>query len=173
MVYRCRVCGYIFDEKDGKPFSELSECPTCKMGPDAFECIDEGSGAEDEEEVLRVAVYIHKVKSVKAGDLVRSLCEQCHKRCQKELGRPCEFYHYSDLGNYDMTSLDRPFLGKLKKDIEKGEIDIVIVPLLSMISSEIDKVLEFYKFLKDHKVMLMSERDGLKVEIVLDKALNA
>lgn len=169
MVYRCRVCGYIFDEKDGKSFSELTECPTCKMGPDAFECISEND-TSSEEEVLRVGVYIHKVKSVKAGDMVRALCEQCHQRCARDLDHPCEFYHYSDLGHYDMTTLERPFLGKLMKDIDKGDIDIVIVPVLSMISSELEKVLEFYQFLKERKVLLMSERDGLKVQVVLDKA---
>lgn len=35
--YRCRVCGYIFDEaEEGKPFSELKECPLCHVGREAF-----------------------------------------------------------------------------------------------------------------------------------------
>lgn len=39
-MYRCRVCGYIFNEaQEGKPFSSLKECPTCHMGPDAFQRI--------------------------------------------------------------------------------------------------------------------------------------
>ncbi len=39
-IYRCRVCGYIFNEaEEGKPFSTLKECPTCHMGPDAFQQI--------------------------------------------------------------------------------------------------------------------------------------
>ena len=173
MVYRCRVCGYIFDEKEGRSFSEITECPKCKMGPEAFECIDDSSADDTEEEILRVAVYIHKVKSVKAGELVRGLCEQCHRRCSKDLEYPCQYFHYSDLGHYDMTTLERPFLGKLMKDIEHGDIDVVVVPLLSMISSEIEKVLEFYKFLKERKVLLMTERDGLKAQAVLEKALQA
>lgn len=37
-VYRCRVCGYIFDESlEGKPFSTLEQCPICKQGPGAFQ----------------------------------------------------------------------------------------------------------------------------------------
>ncbi len=37
-VYRCRVCGYIFDESlEGKPFSTLEKCPICKQGPGAFQ----------------------------------------------------------------------------------------------------------------------------------------
>ena len=33
MVYKCSICGYEYDEeKEGKPFSELTECPICKYG---------------------------------------------------------------------------------------------------------------------------------------------
>lgn len=38
MVYKCSVCGYVYDEeKEGKPFSELRECPVCKQPPEKFE----------------------------------------------------------------------------------------------------------------------------------------
>lgn len=36
-VYKCSVCGYIYDEeKEGKPFSELKECPVCKQPSSKF-----------------------------------------------------------------------------------------------------------------------------------------
>ena len=32
MVYKCSVCGFVFDEeKEGKSFSELTACPLCKQ----------------------------------------------------------------------------------------------------------------------------------------------
>lgn len=38
MVYRCTICGYVYDEeKEGKPFSELEKCPLCGMPADKFE----------------------------------------------------------------------------------------------------------------------------------------
>lgn len=38
MVYKCSVCGYVFDEeKEGRPFSELTECPMCKQPAEKFE----------------------------------------------------------------------------------------------------------------------------------------
>lgn len=41
MVYKCSICGYEYDEeKEGKPFSELTECPLCKQPPDKFEVIE-------------------------------------------------------------------------------------------------------------------------------------
>lgn len=40
MVYQCSVCGYEYDEeKEGKPFSELTECPICKQPPEKFETV--------------------------------------------------------------------------------------------------------------------------------------
>lgn len=37
MVYRCSVCGYLFDEeKEGKSLSELTECPLCKQPVEKF-----------------------------------------------------------------------------------------------------------------------------------------
>ena len=39
-VYKCSICGYIYDEaKEGKPFSELDACPICKQPLDKFEKI--------------------------------------------------------------------------------------------------------------------------------------
>ncbi len=36
-IYQCTICGYIFDEeKEGRKFSELSECPVCKQPLDKF-----------------------------------------------------------------------------------------------------------------------------------------
>lgn len=37
MIYKCSICGYEYDEeKEGKPFSELTACPVCKQPPDKF-----------------------------------------------------------------------------------------------------------------------------------------
>lgn len=38
MIYKCSICGYVYDEeKEGKPFSQLTECPICKQPPEKFE----------------------------------------------------------------------------------------------------------------------------------------
>lgn len=43
MIYRCSICGYVYDEeKEGKPFSELKECPVCKQPPERFEAVEAG-----------------------------------------------------------------------------------------------------------------------------------
>ena len=41
MVYKCSICGYVYDEeKEGKPFSELTECPVCKQPPERFQEVE-------------------------------------------------------------------------------------------------------------------------------------
>ena len=41
MVYKCSICGYVYDEeKEGKPFSELTECPVCKQPPGKFNAVE-------------------------------------------------------------------------------------------------------------------------------------
>ena len=45
-VYRCKICGAIYDEeKEGKPLSELTGCPVCKVPVSNFELV-QGSTEE-------------------------------------------------------------------------------------------------------------------------------
>ncbi len=51
MVYRCTVCGYIFDEeKEGELLSQLTECPVCKQPIDKFELVESKASNESAEE---------------------------------------------------------------------------------------------------------------------------
>ena len=55
MVYRCTICGHIFDEeKEGRPLSSLSECPLCKQPIDKFVPIESESASTKGEKVLSV-----------------------------------------------------------------------------------------------------------------------
>lgn len=49
-VYKCSVCGYIFDEeKEGKSFDSIEVCPVCGQPRDVFEKLEEGEGDDTEE----------------------------------------------------------------------------------------------------------------------------
>ena len=40
--YKCLMCGYVYDEeKEGKPFSEVTECPACFSPASLFEPLEE------------------------------------------------------------------------------------------------------------------------------------
>lgn len=48
-VYRCSVCGYLYDEeKEGVPFSELSACPVCKQPVEKFVPVNEAEEGKKE-----------------------------------------------------------------------------------------------------------------------------
>lgn len=66
MIYRCSVCGYVFDEeKEGRSFSELTECPVCRQPADRFEPVEESAGE---------AVQVSETAPVKAtGDTGETL----------------------------------------------------------------------------------------------------
>ncbi len=50
MVYKCSVCGYVFDEeKEGKRLSELTECPMCRQTADKFVPVEESLSEEGTE----------------------------------------------------------------------------------------------------------------------------
>ena len=41
-VYRCRACGYIFDEeKEGKSIRDIDVCPRCKQPDDMFVLVED------------------------------------------------------------------------------------------------------------------------------------
>lgn len=48
MIYKCSVCGYVYDEEaEGKPFSELEQCPLCKQPAEKFERMSAGEKQEE------------------------------------------------------------------------------------------------------------------------------
>ena len=74
MVYKCSVCGYVYDEeKEGKPFSELTECPVCKQPPEKFK-------AEAAENAAAISAESGKrPESVNTGDLDISYPKETRK----------------------------------------------------------------------------------------------
>lgn len=59
--YKCSVCGYIYDEeKEGKPFSELTECPVCKQPVSEFQKV------EDDNPVVRNYRYMKEIQQMAA-----------------------------------------------------------------------------------------------------------
>lgn len=54
--YRCSVCGYVFDEeKEGKHFQDLKECPVCKQPPERFVLLEEAGEETIQEDTAGAA----------------------------------------------------------------------------------------------------------------------
>lgn len=83
MVYKCSVCGYVFDEEaEGSSFSELPQCPMCKQPADKFELVSSGeegkSAAETEAD----------------GPLARASGEELDLSYPKEIRKTDSSYRY-------------------------------------------------------------------------------
>ena len=92
MKYRCKICGYIFDEeKEGKKFSELKEdytCPMCFVGKMMFAPYEE----EPEEVKKSKRIFEHAVLfdeknlGVAKDDSVCIDCGICKSTCLERCG---------------------------------------------------------------------------------------
>ncbi len=77
MVYKCSVCGYLFDEeKEGKSFSDLTECPLCKQPMDKFEII---SSEETKDSVPEKPLNLDYPKETKKTDSNYRYMKEIHK----------------------------------------------------------------------------------------------
>lgn len=88
MIYKCSVCGYIFDEsKEGYPFSELTQCPLCKQPVDKFVPV---------EDTLEKTVFSeeYSCKSCKAEDTVLKGQEKLNLEYPKETRNANSNYRY-------------------------------------------------------------------------------
>ena len=67
--YRCSVCGYIYDEeKEGAPFSTLSECPVCHQPASAFQLYEDVSDTGQERKPKRKLDYAKEIRLGGHGD---------------------------------------------------------------------------------------------------------
>ncbi len=67
--YKCSVCGYVYDEeKEGKPFSELTECPVCHQPREVFEKLAEKPTVPEQAEsgpLAYPAEYVRRDETVR------------------------------------------------------------------------------------------------------------
>lgn len=76
MVYKCSICGYEYDEeKEGKPFSELTQCPVCKQPPEKFAPVQ----AEPSNSIIASSAPEKEPASTTAGDLDLSYPKETRK----------------------------------------------------------------------------------------------
>lgn len=67
-VYKCNVCGFIYDEaKEGRPFSDLKECPVCHQPTSAFylyeSVAEQGQPAEKKHTLEYASEYVRHDES--------------------------------------------------------------------------------------------------------------
>ena len=100
--------------------------------------------------------------------------ESCQDKARELLGEDCEFIFYLDrsesrlTGDNIHTVKNRPRFVSLLKDIEKGDIDAVVMTFMGELSIEESFIIDFYRFLKEHGVKLITVREGFRIMEMLD-----
>ncbi len=79
--YKCSVCGYIYDEeKEGKPFSEMKECPVCKQPPEKFKNIEDTEKEEKKAKEKQTKTDSNKEKAKKETPAINLFYDETYVR---------------------------------------------------------------------------------------------
>ena len=103
--------------------------------------------------------------------------ESCIEKAQELFDEKCEFIFYLDRSESRLTGKDihnvknRLRFLSLLSDIEKGDIDVVMVTFMGELTIEEEFIIEFYRYLKEHGVKLVTVREGFKIMDMLDQVL--
>lgn len=94
----------------------------------------------------------------------------CKNKIEQIYGEGCEFFNYTDRGQYELDNLARPEFQRMMRNVEEGKLDVIIVSNLAKISTEVSLILDTYQKCKSYGVLLITHRDGLEAEKMLEKA---
>ena len=93
--------------------------------------------------------------------------EKCHEVAQKIYGE-CEFFHYTDFGQYDSDNTDRPSFYRFESAIENDEIDVAMCYTLNTITTNEKLIVELYKKVRSHGMDFITAGHGLDAMKYLD-----
>ncbi len=97
--------------------------------------------------------------------------QKCQGKAISIYGQDCEFFNYTDLGDYPPEDIERPGIRHLIEDIENGKLDVVVCYTLNKISTEIDLIMKVYQIIRENNVELITFADGKHAMEVMDRAL--
>ncbi len=94
--------------------------------------------------------------------------EECHKVAMEIYGGDVEFYHYTDFGQYDSDSTDRPSFHRLEKAIDKGELDVLMCYVLNNITTNEKELVALYKKVRARGMDFITAKHGLDAMKYID-----
>ena len=96
----------------------------------------------------------------------------CKEKAEEIFGDDCVFLNYIDriTMNADPATSRRHF-NRMLEHIRAGVIEAVVVTYMGVISTDIEVILDFYRFLKECGCKIITVRDGAKVMDMLEKAI--
>lgn len=91
-VYRCRICGAIFDEaKEGKKLSEIPCCPVCKQPISNFEKIADAEETKPDAIASSVTAAADAVKAEPAGAVKLSSASLAYDEAYARVDERCRY----------------------------------------------------------------------------------
>lgn len=131
MKYRCRICGYIYDDaKEKVPFDQLPDtwkCPLCGAKKSDFEPLSEN----DKKEAPKTEVFdedFDDMEGLTVGQL-SALCSNLARGCEKQYKKD-EMVKFMQLADY-FASVGRP--------AEDGDIKDIAAKLMSDLDEKYPK----------------------------------
>lgn len=94
--------------------------------------------------------------------------EKCHEVAKKIYGDDVEFFHYTDFGQYDSESTDRPSFHRFEDAIDNGELDVVMCYRLNNITTDENLIIALYKKIRAKGMDFITEGHGLDAMKYLD-----
>ena len=86
--------------------------------------------------------------------------EKCHKKAKEIYGEDCEFFHYTDFGQYESENTDRPSYHRLEAAIEAGELDVLMCFALNSITTDDNKIVALYKKIRAKGMEFLTAKHG-------------
>lgn len=94
--------------------------------------------------------------------------EKCKVVARKIYGDDCEFFHYTDFGQYDSDNTDRPSFHRLESAIDNGELDVLMCFCLNTITTNEKLLIELYKKVRGRGMDFLTEGKGLDAMKYMD-----
>ena len=94
--------------------------------------------------------------------------EKCHEVAKGIYGEDCEFFHYTDFGQYDSYDTDRPSFHRMMEAMEKGEFDVLMCYTLNTITANEKLLIALYKKVRAKGIDFITAGKGLDTMKIMD-----
>ncbi len=94
--------------------------------------------------------------------------EKCHEVARNTYGEDCEFFHYTDFGQYDSNDTDRPSFHRMMAAMRNGEFDVLMCYTLNTITTNEKQLIELYKEVRSRGIDFMTAGKGPETMKIMD-----
>ena len=94
--------------------------------------------------------------------------EKCHEVAIGIYGEDCQFFHYTDFGQYDSNDTDRPSFHRLMTALRNDEFDVLMCFTLNTITTNEQQLIALYKEVRSRGMDFMTAGKGLETMKIMD-----